>query len=74
MHEAFRRVPGAGKLSMQIRAFTVGPPITTSFHHNVDKMPWECNSCFYQLAHGKIGFGYMSSFLKLRNLSIEDLK
>ena len=74
MHEALRRVPGAGKLSMQICTFTVGLPITMSFHHNVDEMPWECNSCFCQLAHGKIGFGYMSSCLKLWNLSIEDLK
>lgn len=39
MHEALRRVPGAGKLSMQIRTFIVGPPIITLFHHNIDEMP-----------------------------------
>ena len=26
------------------------------FHYNVDEMPLEPNSCFYQVADGKIGF------------------
>lgn len=29
---------------------------STSFHCNVDEMPLELSSCFYQLAFGKIGF------------------
>ena len=28
------------------------------FHYNVDDMPWELNSCLYQLAYGKSGVVY----------------
>lgn len=45
----------------EVRASIAGPPQITAFHStsfccNIDKTQQEFNSCFYLLAHGKIGF------------------
>lgn len=47
-----------------------------SFHCNIDEMLQEPNSCFYQLAYGRIGFAVILFRLKSQNLLttlIEDL-
>lgn len=50
----------AGKSEDAPLPSTAGPGIMffhkVSFGYKVDEMPWELNSCLYQVACGKIGF------------------
>ena len=39
--------------------------LSRSFCYNVDEMPWELNSCLYQLAYSKIGFVIYILLLKV---------